>query len=468
MNTSLRSRNNIKRAAAAAGLGLALGLAACGGGSGSGHGPGSKPLNLVIGNSLPLSGVSMTLGESGQKASDLAVTQIKRAISETGSHHTVNTLNEDQGSTTDSAVQSARTLVNDDKASCLTGPWSAETVAKTAEDVAIPAKVLQISPVPVDDDVAELSDHDLINSTALPQSVEGSAISDAISKDLGGTQGHEVNVAANHGAYGDTVSQDFVKSWQGDDGTVGEQVTLSPPPLSAPSTGGSSTTTGYGSAGNTGSSSSSSSVYSGQVYQLLSGNPDAVVIVDDPNGFAALAPALQAQSSWDPTTAWGGDQLVSPGLPDQVGADAINGFRALAPGTPDDEEASSAFIQAFESADPHAVKLATYAAQQFDATVLCYLAAVAAGSTDGQKMADELVDITAPGGDEFSWQQLPDAIKALEDGKDIDYTGASGPIDMDVHGDPTAGVFDVYRYTPNGDMKVSGEVSVSKPNPATP
>jgi len=32
-------------------------------------------------------------------------------------------------------------------------------------------------------------------------------------------------------------------------------------------------------------------------------------------------------------------------------------------------------------------------------------AAVGAGSTDGQKMADELVDITAPGGDEFSWQQ---------------------------------------------------------------
>ena len=71
--------------------------------------------------------------------------------------------------------------------------------------------------------------------------------------------------------------------------------------------------------------------------------------------------------------------------------------------------------------------------------MLCYLAAVAAGSTDGQEMADKLIDITAPGGDEFTWQQLPDAIKALENGKDIDYTGASGPIDMDVHGDPTAG-----------------------------
>ena len=108
-----------------------------------------------------------------------------------------------------------------------------------------------------------------------------------------------------------------------------------------------------------------------------------------------------------------------------------------------------------------------FAAQEFDATILCYLAAVAAGSTDGQQMADHLIDITAPGGDEFTWQQLPDAIKALEDGKDIDYTGASGPIDMDVHGDPTAGVFDVYQYTADG-LEAVGEVSAEKPNPATP
>jgi branched-chain amino acid transport system substrate-binding protein len=124
-------------------------------------------------------------------------------------------------------------------------------------------------------------------------------------------------------------------------------------------------------------------------------------------------------------------------------------------------------MQAFKSASPRNLEPAPYAAQQFDATVLCYLAAVAGGSTDGQKMADELIDITAPGGTEYSWQQLPDAIKALEDGEDIDYTGASGPIDMDVHGNPTDGVFDIYRYV-SGNLTVVGEVSVEKPNPATP
>ena len=99
---------------------------------------------------------------------------------------------------------------------------------------------------------------------------------------------------------------------------------------------------------------------------------------------------------------------------------------ARLPALAEGDESTSAFVEDFKSASPRRVQLAPFAAQEFDATILCYLAAVAAGSTDGQKMADELIDITAPGGTEYSWQQLPEAVKALEDGKDIDYTGASG------------------------------------------
>jgi branched-chain amino acid transport system substrate-binding protein len=217
---------------------------------------------------------------------------------------------------------------------------------------------------------------------------------------------------------------------------VGEQIVLAAPPVSS------------------------------QASQITAGSPSAVLLIDDPNGFTQLAPALGSGHAWDPNTSWAGDQLVNPALPDMVGSGVINGMRALAAGIPAGEAASSAFVHAFTTAQPRRVRLAPFAAQEFDATVLCYLAAVAAGSTDGQEMADELIDITAPGGDQLSWQELPDAIKALEDGEDIDYTGASGPIDMDVHGEPTAGVFNVYRYSP--ELTTVGEVSVSKPNPAAP
>ena len=395
----------------------------------------------MIGNALPLQGASKTLGESGQKASRLALDQIRRASASVGAHHSVRIVNEDQGGDSAAAADAAKRLVDDQGASCLTGPWSADAVAQTAHDVAIPTKTLEISPVSVSNDVADLSDHDLIDSTALPESLQGPALSKAIAGDIGGEQDHSVNVAASNNTYGNTIAQDFIDAWQGQDGTIGGRVALAPP--------------------------LGSSAYLTQASQITAGSPDAVLIIDDPNGFSQLAPALSSTGAWDARIAWGSDQLVSPALPDLVGSASIDGMRALAPGAPANAGATSAFMEAFKSAAPHDVKLEPFAAQEFDATVLCYLAAVAAGSTDGQQMADELVDITAPGGDEFTWQQLPEAIKALEDGKDINYTGASGPIDMDVNGNPTAGVFDIYQYGPGG-LAVVGEVSVSKPNPATP
>jgi ABC-type branched-subunit amino acid transport system substrate-binding protein len=417
-------------------LALIIGLAACGGGGGGGNGPGSTELDLVIGNSLPLSGSSRALGDSGQKASEVALDQINQAAGSAGSNHSVRIVNEDQGSDIGAAVESAKKLISTDGASCLTGPWSSEAVAQTAQDVAIPSEVLEISPVATGDDVADLSDHDLVDSTALPVSTEGEALKKAIERALGGVEGLTVNVAASTDPSSDTIAQDFTQSWQGDDGTVAGQIVLAPLQLSS------------------------------QASQITGNSPDAVLVVDDPTGFAQLAPALEGSNGWDPATAWGNDQLVSPGLPEEVGSTAVEGMRALAPGAPTGDQTTSAFVDEFKSASPRTVKLAPFAAQEFDATILCYLAAVAAGSTDGQKMADALIDITAPGGTEYSWQQLPEAIKALQDGEDIDFTGASGPIDMDVHGNPTTGVFDIYQYA-SGGLEDVGEVSVEKPNPAT-
>jgi ABC-type branched-subunit amino acid transport system substrate-binding protein len=451
MNTPLRGGKDTHRALGAmAGVALILGVTACGGGGdGGGDGPGSATLDLVIGNSLPLSGSAQGLGESGEKASQLAVDRINQASESAGSDHNVTIVSEDQGEDADAAVDSARQLVNSDRATCLTGPWSSEAVAEVANDIAIPNKVLEISPVATGDDVAELSDRDLIVSTALPVTTEGDALTKAIEAGVGGVEGYTVNVATSTDPSSDTITQDFIEAWQGDEGTVGGQVVLAPPPLDSSS------------------STSSSSAYSSQASQITSSSADAILLVDDPTGFAQLAPALESSFGWDPATAWGSDQLVSPGLPEEVGSEAVEGMRALAPGTPRGDAATTAFVDAFKSASPRKVKMAPFAAQEFDATILCYLAAVAAGSTDGQKMADELIDITAPGGTEYSWQQLPDAIEALEDGEDINYAGASGPVDMDIHGNPTNGVFDVYQYT-SGALKAVGEVPVEKPNPATP
>jgi hypothetical protein len=62
-------------------------------------------------------------------------------------------------------------------------------------------------------------------------------------------------------------------------------------------------------------------------------------------------------------------------------------------------------------------------------------------------MASNLRDISGPPGKKYSWQQLGPAVKALEDGQDIDYIGASGDINLDENGDPTVGVYDQLRFS---------------------
>jgi hypothetical protein len=78
-------------------------------------------------------------------------------------------------------------------------------------------------------------------------------------------------------------------------------------------------------------------------------------------------------------------------------------------------------------------------------------------------MAAEVRDISAPPGTRYTWEQLPAAIRALAAGDDIDYEGASGPIDMDDAGDASAGFFDLFRFQ-DGKIKLFGDAQVPAPS----
>jgi ABC-type branched-subunit amino acid transport system substrate-binding protein len=431
----------------AAGLALALTAGACGGDGGDG----GEKLDLVIGDSIPLSGDLEYLGPAAEKASDLAVEEIDAAIEETGGDDTVTVVHEDNETDEDIAVKVASRMTRDDDATCVTGAWASDDTLSTAEQVAIPDEILQISPASLGDEITALDDDGLVNRTVPSNTAQSKALVDSISKNLDGSEGKTVNVGARGDSYGDELSQGFIEAWQDAGGTVGGQVIYSPEPIAVSD----SDSTSF-------DESSTSDEFDPAAQQITEGSPDAIVIADYPSTFAGVAEALEGTGTWDPETTWGTDRLATIEVADQAGSDLVEGMRAIAPGTPKQEEAAKAFNELFKSTAPTDIEQAGFDPQQFDATILCYLAAVAAGSTQGQAMADALVDLTAPGGEEYSWQELPDAIEALRDGEDIDYTGASGPIDMDANGDATGGVFDVYQFTDDG-AKVIGEIEVPPP-----
>jgi hypothetical protein len=92
----------------------------------------------------------------------------------------------------------------------------------------------------------------------------------------------------------------------------------------------------------------------------------------------------------------------------------------------DRDDPSAEFARLYASTDPPIGPARTSDARQFDTVVLCYLAAVAAGSTEPERMAGTIVPRAAATA--FSWLQLADAIDALERGERIVYAGITARI----------------------------------------
>jgi ABC-type branched-subunit amino acid transport system substrate-binding protein len=410
--------------------GASIGVAACGGGDETTGGGGGEIGTLTVGDLVPLTGDLSDFGPPGEKAANLAADQINKAA---GSN-AVELITEDSQTDPGASVQAARKMV-DEGASCIAGEWASADTIPVARSVAIPDETLLISPASTSDEITGLDDDGLVNRTAPPDSFQGPTLSDAIEKDLGSAKGKTVNIGARNDAYGTGLADTFSAAWEDAGGKVGEEVIYDPKAAS----------------------------YDSEAQKIVSGNPDAIVIIDFPETFVKVGPALARTGSWDPKIAWGTDGLASSDLPKSVGEDVVEGMRGTAPGTPDKDPTTQAFDKLYTSAPPKNVDRQTFDAQNFDAVVLCYLSAVAAGSTDGADMAAEVVNVSAPPGDPYSFQELDQAIQALQAGDDIDYQGASGPIDMDENGDATGGVYDVYEYK-GGALELIDEVPVAKPS----
>jgi len=416
---------------------LSFGIVACGDDeedSGGGSTGGETSLDLVIGVSLPLSGDLADFGPAGEKAADLALSEIEAAIEEAGVEHTVELAKEDNCGAADPqcAVQAQRKLATSDGASCIAGPWGSADTIPSGESVSVPEEVPLISPSATSDEITGLDDEGFVNRTSPPDSFQGPTLANFLDEELGGAEGKTVNIGARNDAYGTGLAETFSAAWEGLGGSIGEEVIYD---IDLPS-------------------------YDTEAEQITSGSPDATVIIDFPETYNKVGPALVRTGNYDPGTTFVTDGLITD-LAD-AGEEAANGLRGTAPGVPDDETQAEAFDEAYKAFDPTDVDRLTFDAQNFDAVVLCYLAAVAAGSTEGADLAETIQTVSAPEGDPYTSEELPEAIEALQNGDDIDYQGASGALDLDDAGDTTAGVYDIYEFKGTAPEPVD-EVEVAAP-----
>lgn len=397
-------------------LALSLGAVACGDSDDEtgGGGGGSAALDLTIGNLVPLTGDLAPYGGAGQKAGELAMAQIDAAIKKAGADDSVELVSEDSASDDQGGAQAARKLIADG-ATCISGDYPSTGTVAVARSVTVPAEVMLISPASTADALSDLDDEGLFARTAPPDGLQGKALADRMEQELGGLQGKTVNIGARNDLYGTGFADSLEAELEERGATVAEKVVYDPEQPS----------------------------YNSEADQLTSGNPDNWVIIDFPETFAKLGPALARTGSWEPTSTFITDGLSSSDLSELVGPDISEGMLGTAPGT-FAGEAPNAFDRLYEKAPGPPRNL--FDANVFDDVVLCYLGAVAAGSTEGPAIAEALPDVTAPGGQKYSFEELAEAVEALEKGEDIDYEGASGPIDWDENGDLSRYIYDISEF----------------------
>lgn len=417
---------------------MVLGFAACGGDDdggggtttgGSAQAPADTSFELTIGDLVPLTGDLSPFGPPGRKAADLAVAQIREAMRAAGVDTTVTVEHSDTESTPQAAVQAARQLISGG-ASCFAGPWASSETIAVAESVATRQRTPLVSPSSTDAGITELDDQGFVNRTAPSDNLQARALADVVERELGGSD-RTLSLAARNDAYGQGFIEKFRVAWEAKGGRTTGPVLYDP---AQPS-------------------------YNSEAGEIVAGNPDAYVIIDFFETYGKVGASLVRTGRFDATRLFTADGLASDRIPDTVPARALAGARGTRPGAPESGAAVDRFASIYRAAG--GAPRQTFDAQNFDATMLCYLAALAAGSSDGADIAGQLQAVSGPPGRKFTFVDLADGIRMIAAGDEVDFDGVTGPIDLDAAGDPTSATYEVYRYGSDGVLRVQRQFQAS-------
>lgn len=408
--------------------GLSLGFAACGGDDdGDGEAPEDASFELQIGDLVPLTGDLSQFGPPGEKAADLAVEQLNQALGEAGSDITVSISHADTETRPQAAQSAARQLVSDG-ATCMAGAWASANTIPVGRTIAAAQQVPLISPASTSPEITDLPDDGFVFRTAPSDALQGLVLADAVEAEFGTDAA--ISTAARNDAYGEGLITNFVSAWQDKGGEVTGPVLYDVEQAS----------------------------YNSEAADIVAGGPDGFVIIDFEEPYIQVGSALARTGDFDAASMFTADGLAFDEIPDSIPADALDGASGTRPATPEEGEAVSAFNDLFTEAPGPGRQ--TFDANNFDAVMLCALAAVAAGSNEGPEIADQIQNVASAPGDQYDWTQLGDAITALQNGDDIDFEGVSGPLDLDDNGDPTVGFYERWNYQ-NGQLEVQETIEFS-------
>jgi branched-chain amino acid transport system substrate-binding protein len=415
------SRPTILRSLVVVGA-ASLALAACSSDSGSGDSSASPTTDssaaqgdgtLKIGTNLPQTGSLAFLGPPEFAGVDLAAKEINDAGGVNG--QPVEVLVGDSGDTsTNIASQTVDRQLSQGVDAIIGAASSA--VSLTIIDKITSAGVQQVSPANTSPEFSTYPDKGLYARTAPPDTFQGQVLGDLIAGD-----GHtSLAILALDDAYGTGLADNTEKAYTAAGGTVASKQIYDP---KAPS-------------------------FEAEVSEAKASNPEAIALI----GFDESSKIVQEMVKQGVGPQDVPLYLVDGNLSNSLYKDLPKGTMEGTQGTLPGAEASTQFRDALLEVDPK-LKDFSYAPESYDAVMLVALAAQAAGNDSGLAIGDNIKQVSADG---EKCTTYTDCLNLLEEGKDIDYDGQSGPIDLNDVGDPSKAIMGIYTYGPDNTYTRTG------------
>lgn len=389
--------------------------AAAGGGAAS-----SASFTLRVGDIMSFTGDLGSYGPSLDAAARLSAKYIDETLARQGLSKRLSVRvvdSQDDQTKIAPAVEAANKLANLDKVNVIVGTISSGSTIAVAQSVSVPKGILQITPTSDAPAIPAVKDKNLLYQMLPLGTLSDKAMLDFVAKSLG--RSGRLNVGWRNDAWGNSVSAPFIASWKKNGGSIGQAVSWDP---SAPN-------------------------FDTEAQKLAKGAPDGWVIFDFPPTYAKVAPALVRAGGWSPAKTFVTAEMRDASVLQKLGGPSIDGLRGVSPSsaggaTPLQKAFNRLFAQR-EKGKP----ITGYEGPAFDAVMVAFLAALAAGSPDGPKIASRMQQVAGPPGKVYTYQTLGQAIAAIRSGQDINFEGVSGPLDFDSRGAQRVARFDIWTYT---------------------
>lgn len=292
---------------------------------------------------------------------------------------------------------------------------AASGVSLAIVDSAVDEGVVMCSGSNTSPELTDIEDDGLYFRTAPPDKLQGPALAELISSDGVGS----IAIIARNDSYGVGFTDAIAEAFEASGGTVTETVAFDPEGTN----------------------------FDADVQQIVDSAPEAVVVIAfNDDGGVLLQTMIEAGVGPDDIPIYMADGTKSSSFWEAVDPDdpsVVEGIRGTAPAA-----APGGADHPFEETFAETGVDTIFSSYFYDCTIITALAAQAAGSDAPADIAAEIPNVVTGEGTEC--KEFAECKQLLEDDEEINYEGASGPLDFSEVGEPQRGVYDVWNYTADG------------------